>query len=55
MSEEEARNETVEDLDNGYRWGYKDGKRRGIMIGASVAIPLLVIAYIFSQGILYLK
>lgn len=34
---------------------YKEGRRKGIVIGASVAIPLLVIAYIFSQGILYLR
>jgi len=44
-----------QDLDIGYKFGYRDGKRKGIMIGASVAIPLLVIAYIFSQGIMYVK
>ena len=52
---EKLEKETVEDLENGYKFGYKDGKRKGIMIGATVAIPLLIIAYIFSQGIMYVK
>jgi len=45
--------EVCEDLDIGYKFGYKDGKRKGIIIGAIVTIPIIVIAYIISQGILY--
>ena len=50
-----SRDESVQDLDIGYKFGYRDGRRRGIQIGAVVAIPLLVIAYIFSQSVMYLK
>jgi len=44
-----------EDLQTGYKFGFKEGRRKGILIGATVTIPILVLAYFISQGILYWK
>ncbi len=34
---------------------YYRGRRKGILIGATATIPILVIAYIISEGIVYWK
>ena len=34
---------------------YQRGRRKGIIIGAIVTIPIIFIAYIISQGIMYWK
>ncbi len=44
-----------EDLNTGYKFGYNVGKRKGIIIGVFVTLPIIVIAHIISQGIMYWK
>lgn len=51
MSQQE--DDCISDLEIGYKEGKKAGKRIGIIIGATATIPILVLAYFISQGIMY--